>query len=172
MTEIRDGINRRTCLNVFSFDGFLANHDPAGRRVESEAITDGSLLLDRSDLFRFEIPQKQLVTSRLNHRLRSFAQQRVRRILQLVGGADRLQQLFLGRQQVRTIDLHQMIPLVYPNAGIVDEQTVQPAGEPCGDVREIRLVVVDFANHPHLDRGHGADDRSGAHTGNGNGTRR
>ena len=51
----------------------------------------------------------------LNHRMRSFAQQRVRRILQLVGGADRLQQLFLGRQQVRTIDLHQLIGIFFRN---------------------------------------------------------
>jgi hypothetical protein len=40
-----------------------------------------------------------------------------------------------------------MVALVDRYAGIVDVQSVEPAGHPCGDVSEVSLIVIDFSYH-------------------------
>ncbi len=66
-----------------------------------------------------------------------------------------------------------MVPLFHVNPGVVDEQAVQPARDPGGDVTESRFVVVDSAHHPHLMRdvlpldGHRLDLHQGSSLGGG-----
>ena len=163
--KIGDGINRRAGIDIHAFGGIAADHHSADRRIDRQMVGGGSPLLDLTDLTIGQSPQTQL----LPRRLQGIANQRT---APGAGATQGLQQLLLGGNQLRTVEIHQMIILPHRRAGIIDEHIVDPSRHPGRNIFQAGFVVIDLAGHVDLRLHVTAFHRNGTYPGQFGGVRR
>ena len=151
MVELGDGEDRLAGHHILALTRVALDHDAADRAVDRHLARRFVGGRDLVDLFVGQAPQAQLLARGVEGRLVDHGERRTGRSLRS-GRGRRLAQLRLGGEQLRTEDLGEVVVLGDADTGVVDVETLDPAGEVGGDGREARLVVFESADQADLTR--------------------
>ena len=124
--------------------------DAANRRIDLHVVGCRASFLDLRNLLGFEPPQSKLLSDSYNGSLRRLANDADIALLKVLDGLKGLKEFLLGTEQFRAVQGDHVISLLDRNPRIIYEESVQPPGDPGGDVLQAGLVIVDLAHHPHL----------------------
>ena len=142
----------------------LFYHHTACWRVDRQVVGGLALALDALDLLLFQPEQAQLFARGRDHRRRRLPNRRAA-VNQSLAGAQSLDQLLLGGQQLGAVEIGYVVTFFDPHARVVHVQPVNPARYPSGDGADLRLIYRDLADHPRLDRREAALDWRGLDAG-------
>ena len=161
LREVGNGVDARSGVDVHAFQSVLVDDDAADRGVDGHVIGGFAAFFDLGDLFGRQAPEAEFFADGVDRGRRHLADDANSAPLEVLDGLEGLEQLFLGAQQFRAVEVHQVVALLDRNAGVIHEEAVEAPRHPRGDVRQARLVVVHLADHPDLGGDEAPLDRRG-----------
>ncbi len=132
LSQVSDGVDAIAGSHAVTFLPHLLDDDAGNRRVDSDVISGRAALFDFLDLDRCQAEQPQLFAGGLR---------KVNWLDERRGGRsgppvlEGFNQFRLCRIQLFAVDVDQVVALFDLDPRVIDVQSVEPAGNPRGDVR-------------------------------------
>ena len=126
--QVRDGVEPVAFADVAAGFGVLIDHHAADRGVERHVV--GVLTLGHPsgfgglNLLGRQPQQAQTLTGRVQNRLRRTAGDRTAIRIHPSPGPPSFDQFLSGHQQIRAVNLGQVVALAHPHAGVIDVHAI------------------------------------------------